>query len=478
MIAALDQPLFRYMLELAMVVPASILCLVPLRKFFAVSPFLVIFVALAEEAIVVYFGSVVGSQQNLPSVLILAVSMILFFPSLMLAVQISLPKLIFCFLNAIELCVYANLLTTIISAPWEQDNLLTFSPRSSLLCLALGLVLCIIFFRMLNTEIPELFYERQLDSLWFWGILVALGVMVLFLWHTMPSATLAVDSELRTRLFVTLLLFPFILLVLFRLLWGFSRRLRDEATLTQENNILRMESKRFASMRRYLDETRTLRHDFRQHVRVLTGLARSGNLEEMTEYLESLEDMPAVLVRYCANPTVDALAAHYALLAENQATQIDWALELPDDLNMRASDFCAVLGNLVENALQAVEKLPEDQRKIQVVARMLSDQMLGLTVENPYVGKIRLRSDGLPAVRRRSHGIGLRSVAATVRKYDGTLDLDTSDGVFRISVLMYPHMPPAKPDAKTAAAAIPEAPVSAEAPEPAPAEAWQTGQKE
>lgn len=464
MIEALNQPYWRYVLELAMVVPASILCLIPLRRFFAVPPLLVALVALAEEAIVVFFGAVVGLHQQLPSVLLLAVSMVLFFPSLMLAVQISLPKLVFCFSNALMICVYVNLLTTIISAPWEQDNMLTFSPRSSLLCLFLAFFLCVLFFQMLYTQMPDLFYERQLDNLWLWSIPVILAVTVLFLWHTVPSTSLAVDRELRSRLFVTLLLFPFILLVLFRLIWRFSRRLRDEANLAQENSLLRMESKRFASLSRYLDETRTLRHDFRQHLRVLTGLAQSGKMEELTEYLSSLEDAPSALLRYSANPTVDALVAHYAALAEIQATHIDWALELPEELNMRASDFCAILGNLVENALQAVEKLPEERRTVQVVARMLSDQMLGITVENPYTGRIRLQSNGLPAGRRKNHGIGLPSVAATVKKYDGTMDLDVSGGIFRISILMYPHMPPAKP----ASAAVPEIPVPEAAPEADP----------
>ena len=461
MIATLDQPYWRYVLELLMVVPASILCLFPLRRFFAVPHLMVALVALAEEAIVVFFGAVVGVQQNLPSILVLALSMVLFFPSLMLAVQISLPKLVFCFGNAMMISVYANLLTTIISAPWEQDDLLTFSPRSSLLCLLIAFTLCVMFFQMLNTQMPDLFYERQLDNLWPWSIPVILAVTVLFLWHTMPSTSLAVDSELRSRLFVTLLIFPFILLVLSRLLWRFSSRLRDEANLAQENSLLRMESKRFASLSRYLNETRTLRHDFRQHLRVLSGLAQSGRMEELTEYLRSLEEVSTVLIRYSANPTVDALIAHYATLAENQDTHIDWALELPEELNMRASDFCAILGNLVENSLQAVEKLPEEQRKVQVVARMLSDQMLGINVENPYTGKIRLRSNGLPAVRRKNHGIGLASVAATVKKYDGTMNLDVSGGLFRVSILMYPHMPPAK----SAVTEFPEVPAMEAEPE-------------
>lgn len=445
LLPALSTPYARHVLELAMVLPASILCLLPLRGYYAGPRWLILLLTAVEEALVIFIGGRIALNNGYPSVLILAMSIVLFFPSLMLAVQISLPKMIFCFAQAVTLCLFANLVTSIITIPWELDELLTYSPRSSLLCLGVSFILIILFYRTLSVKLPDLFAERQVDGIWFWGILLCVAASGLILWHVQPDDYL-LDDGFRTRLIVTLGFVPLTLLMLYQMMWWFARRLRDEANLTQENNLLRMESKRFASLYRYLDETRTLRHDFRQHVRVLTGLARSGKTEELTEYLSSLEDSPTALVRYCLNPTVDALAAHYAMQAEAQATQVDWTLELPEELNMRASDFCSILGNLVENSLQAVGKLPEEQRHISVVARMLSDQMLGLSVENPYLGRVRLRSDGLPAVRRRSHGIGLHSVAATVRKYDGTMDLDVADGVFRVHILMYPHpSPPVSP---------------------------------
>ena len=439
LLEALDQPFWRSVLELSMVLPASILCLLPMRRYLAGPKWLVILVALAEELLVVFFGARLGVRQHLPSMVILGISIILFFPSLMIAADLALPKLVFAFAFALMLCVYANTVTFVVSAPWEQDSLLTFSPRSSLLCLGIAFALALLFSRTLYRKIPDLFEERQLDALWLPGILIAAFCAVLFFWHTTDSSYYAADRVLRTRTLVVLGCFPLTLLLLFQLLWWFGRRLRQEASLAQENSILRMESKRFSTFTRYLDETRTLRHDFRQHLRVLGGLARSGRLEELKDYLASLEETQVSLVRYCANPTVDALCAHYAELAAQQATQVEWALELPEELNIRISDFCAVLGNLVENALQAVEKLPEEQRRVRVVTRMLSDQMVVILVENPYTGRLRLRSDGLPATRRKgqSHGIGLRSVAATVRRYHGSMDVDFSGGIFRINVLMF-----------------------------------------
>ena len=108
MTAFMDEAFLRYALELAMIVPASFLCLLPLRHHFAGPPLLITLVAFVEEAFVIFFGAFFGLRQNLPSVLILAISMILFFPSLMLAVQISLSKLVFCF-SFPSCCVFMQL---------------------------------------------------------------------------------------------------------------------------------------------------------------------------------------------------------------------------------------------------------------------------------------------------------------------------------------------------------------------------------
>ncbi len=435
----LDQPFWRYVLELSMVLPGAILCLLPLHRYCAGPKQLILLVALTEALFVIFFGARLGVRHHLASVLILLLSVMLFFPSLMIAFDLALPKLVFTFIFAMMLCVLADTLTFIISAPWEQDALMTFSPRSSLLCLGVAFALALLLSHTLYRKLPDLFEEHQLDALWLPGILIVAFCTALFFWQTVDSTYYAADRVLRVRSLVLLGSFPLLVLLLFQLLWWFGRRLHDEANLTQENSLLRMESKRFTALSRYLNETRTLRHDFRQHLRVLNGLAHAGRLEELKDYLASLDEAQVSMDRYCANPTVDALCAHYAEIAAAQATRVDWALELPEELKIRSADFCAVLGNLVENALQAVEALPEEQRHVRVVTRMLSDQMVGILVENPYKGRLRLRSDGLPAARRKgqSHGIGLRSVAATVRRNRGSMDVDFSDGVFRVNVLMY-----------------------------------------
>ena len=216
-----------------------------------------------------------------------------------------------------------------------------------------------------------------------------------------------------------------------------TTQLEKSARLQQENELLQMEEKRYNEMRNYVDSTRALRHDFRQHVLVLRELAQQGENEKLTEYLSQLTDATATYKKYSLNPSVDAIAAFYDSKAKEQGTALQWDLKLPKELPVGEADFCGILGNLLENALKATAKEEPENRKIRVISRMLSDKMIGLSVDNTFSGKVRFDKSGLPVTRRVGHGIGLNSVAATVHHYQGTMDISCKNGVFSVNILLY-----------------------------------------
>ena len=82
-----------------------------------------------------------------------------------------------------------------------------------------------------------------------------------------------------------------------------------------------------------MEKTKTLRHDFRQHLRVIAGLSEAGRLDELRSYLKdyagetSEEHAPL-----CANAALDAIAGYYDAAARRAAVPISWQIELPQTL--------------------------------------------------------------------------------------------------------------------------------------------------
>ena len=117
--------------------------------------------------------------------------------------------------------------------------------------------------------------------------------------------------------------------------------------------------------------------------------------------------------------------------------KISWRLELPHTLPVKETEYCAMMGNLIENALKAVKTLPQEKRKVNVISSMLSDAMLGLSVDNEYAGSISIGRNGLPESIREGHGMGLISVMNTVNHYGGTMNISTMDNIFSVDIILY-----------------------------------------
>ena len=170
---------------------------------------------------------------------------------------------------------------------------------------------------------------------------------------------------------------------------------------------------------------------------MISGLTEAGQLDELKSYLSQYEsELSDARPTLCANAAVDALAGHYDYEARRQGIQIEWKLELPKLLPLPEADLCTILGNLLENALHASQKLPPEQHRVQVMAQMLSPAMLGLVVENRYDGVLKKQQGILRSTKHEGTGIGLVSAETVVHKYNGNLHLETEEHLFRVNVLL------------------------------------------
>ena len=119
-----------------------------------------------------------------------------------------------------------------------------------------------------------------------------------------------------------------------------------------KNQLLAVESRRYTELRAYMEQTRHLRHDFRQHLHVIAGLTEAGQVDELKNYLHQYEsELSEERPTLCANPAVDALAGHYDHEAHSLGVPVDWRLELPRQLAIPEADFCMMLGNLLGKML-------------------------------------------------------------------------------------------------------------------------------
>lgn len=191
-----------------------------------------------------------------------------------------------------------------------------------------------------------------------------------------------------------------------------------------------------------IEERRRAVHDFRHHMRVVQTMAKKCGNQEITEYLNSLSEYTTVPGNFkvqveSGKPTVDALFYYYQSMAEIKKIDMNLQWILPGRFPLSDVEICTLLGNLLENAIEACERLEgEPVRKI-TLKTSVTECMWCITIENTYDGILNLQNDSLPETRKSDtmyHGIGLSSVSHIVKKHHGSLDLLPKGKLFLVGI--------------------------------------------
>ena len=168
----------------------------------------------------------------------------------------------------------------------------------------------------------------------------------------------------------------------------------------------------------------------RDHIDQLLDLVRQKDRVGVLTYIEELgeEFNSTKLPQYCQNPLINAALTVYLSRAREEGIPITVSVDLPQDLNC-SGDLSIVLSNLVENALIASRKQPEDRRNITVLARRQGD-MLNILVKNLFDAPVALDEEGLPVTKVKGHGISMKSLARFRDKYGASVLCQQKDGWF------------------------------------------------
>lgn len=183
-------------------------------------------------------------------------------------------------------------------------------------------------------------------------------------------------------------------------------------------------------------------HDFHNHIGVLRQMLSHQNYDGAVQYLDELQEPIKEMTDtvWTGDETVDYLINSKAAAATSSQIRLQIQVEFPRHTNIRSADLCAIIGNLLDNALEAAGKIPDSgQRFISLTIRRIN-QMLVIKVENSYADQPRQENGQLKTTKSEQgmHGWGLKSAQTAAEKYDGTIQTTYAETVFRaVAILSY-----------------------------------------
>lgn len=197
--------------------------------------------------------------------------------------------------------------------------------------------------------------------------------------------------------------------------------------------ILRENSAQHNIFRENIDIINRKCHDVKFMLSSLSGAGHDSYIEELRRAVDIYEAAPKT-----GNMVLDVVLSENILRAKEAGVEISCVVDGKLLDFIEEADLYALFGNIIANALEAAVKANADRRYIDLSVREIKEGLISITEENGYSGEIKLK-DGLPQTSKNdpaNHGFGMKSIDYIVKKYEGGLDIQFADNVFKISIVL------------------------------------------
>ena len=201
----------------------------------------------------------------------------------------------------------------------------------------------------------------------------------------------------------------------------------------------------YTNLNRAYQVNARLFHDLHNHIGVLRQFLTHEKYEEAVRYLNELQAPVRNLTAtvWTGDETADYLINSKAAAAEADGIRFHVQVEFPRRTNIRSVDLCAILGNLLDNAIEAARQVPDPSGRTVALTIRRIHQMLVIKVENSFAASPVQESGELKTTKTEGglHGWGLKSAQTAAEKYDGMVQAGVSGEVFRaVATLSYQGM--------------------------------------
>jgi len=266
------------------------------------------------------------------------------------------------------------------------------------------------------------------------------GILVVPVVSILLSATVLSDCKSYMMAMageLSLVLLNLLVVYLFDHLRKLYRKHSRILTLELQNQAY---EKQIEVFRQSEEKISSLRHDMRNHIICMQQMLQAGESGALQDYLVKMTDEMQPQDRFSAtgNALLDGLVnLKLGIARQMLKAKITCDLRVGKEIGIEQMELCMILGNLLDNALQALDKCEGDR---ELVFSMEENKgMLLIRIENSYTGKLQKRGEIFISTKedKQRHGIGLKNVKRIVDKYNGEMKIRHTDRYFIVEMLLF-----------------------------------------
>ena len=179
----------------------------------------------------------------------------------------------------------------------------------------------------------------------------------------------------------------------------------------------------------YSDQ-RKITHDFNAYLETIDGLLKENNIESAKQFIDKLraKQTTRLLLVNSHHPIMDALLNQKAYAAKNNDIAIHFEINDLSKLEVNPVDMTAMLGNLLDNAIEACLAHKIDK---QIQVKALLGKTFYFSIRNTC-NPVKIVNDTIATTKpdAENHGFGIENVKAIIQKYNGEYAMEYKNGWF------------------------------------------------
>lgn len=306
---------------------------------------------------------------------------------------------------------------------WAYDSVQAVAIISAVMLLVY-LAAYYLFVRKMKQH-PELSFQNR-ENLIVGGLLILFTIVIKFIMEPYLSA------RSMTKLYVLVSIYDVVCCVLALML---EQGLFRNQALTDEKNFLtqlvHMQEEQYRTSKANVEMVNIKCHDMKHQISHITSTTDPNAIRELEQIISVYDSSLQT-----GNEILDVCLMEKKLLCEKNSIKLDCIANGQCLSFMQPSDLFSMFGNALDNAMEAVCKLDDVEKRIIFVSVKEELGMAIIHVENNYTGKL-IIADGIPRTSKGDefyHGYGVKSIRMVVEKYDGNMALLPQNGIFNLNI--------------------------------------------
>lgn len=184
-------------------------------------------------------------------------------------------------------------------------------------------------------------------------------------------------------------------------------------------------------------QMRGWRHDYHNHIQTMKAYLSMKELDKLDDYFNELQsDLDSVdnMIK-SGNIMMDAILNSKISIMNREGIAVNCKVMLPEELTINDIDLCVIVGNLLDNAIEACRAIPVEKRFIRIFSELAGKQLY-LSIQNSATEQIDFNQKNYISSKRGEHGFGMKRVSLLVDKYGGYLNLQNEPGIFASEIII------------------------------------------